>query len=154
MADSKLKFSTPPILNFFSRKFHGYVLGLVVLIDAKGIDVAQLIRLRDCLTKAQKQAKKHFWCFQAVLKLTLDNLTAIQVEPHQYPSHQSVLLTQGPIHEIFAKKSFFESAILLNSYENQSTFIMQQGWVEILMITLVYSKKVSVRNNLLHNVLK
>ena len=29
---------------------------------------------------------------------------------------------------------------------------MQQGWVEILMITLVYSKRVSVRNNLLHSV--
>ena len=27
-----------------------------------------------------------------------------------------------------------------------------QGWVEILMITLVYSKRVSVRNNLLHSV--
>ena len=39
-----------------------------------------------------------------------------------------------------------------------STFIREmrvlgyQGWVEILMNTLVYSKRVSVRNNLLHSV--
>ena len=31
-----------PILNFFLRKLHRLVLGLVRLIDAKGIDVAQL----------------------------------------------------------------------------------------------------------------
>ena len=47
MADSKkLRFSTPPNLNIFSRKFQGLVLGLVVgLIDAKGINVAQPIWL-------------------------------------------------------------------------------------------------------------
>ena len=28
---------------------------------------------------------------------------AIQVEPNQCPSHQSILLTQGPIHEILAE---------------------------------------------------
>jgi hypothetical protein len=39
------------------------VLGLVGLIDAKGIDVAQLIWLRDCLTQAQKQAKNAFFVF-------------------------------------------------------------------------------------------
>ena len=44
MADSKkLSFSTPPILNIFFQKFHGLVLGLVELIDAKGIDVAEPI---------------------------------------------------------------------------------------------------------------
>jgi hypothetical protein len=40
IADSKkLRFSTPPVLNFFSRTFQGLILGLVELIDAKGIDV-------------------------------------------------------------------------------------------------------------------
>ena len=29
-----------------------------------------------------------------------------------------------------------------------------QGWIEILMITLVYSKRVSVRSNLLHGVVE
>jgi hypothetical protein len=44
MADSKkLSFSKPPILNIFFQKIHGLVLGLVGLIDAKGIDVAQPI---------------------------------------------------------------------------------------------------------------
>jgi hypothetical protein len=38
----KLRFSKPPILKMFSTKFHGLVLELAVLIDAKGIDVAQL----------------------------------------------------------------------------------------------------------------
>ena len=33
-----------------------------------------------------------------------DNLTAIYVEPHQCPSYQSILLTQGPILTIFEKK--------------------------------------------------
>ena len=32
----KLRFSTPPILNIYSRKFYGLVLGLAELIDAKG----------------------------------------------------------------------------------------------------------------------
>ena len=64
----------------------------------------------------------HFLCFQAVFELMSDSLTAIQVVPNQCPSHQSILLTQGPIHEILAviaqllgvveKLSFFESAIL------------------------------------------
>ena len=50
-ADSKkLWFSKPPILEIFSQKFHGLVLGLVVLIDGKGIDVAQPIWSWDCLT--------------------------------------------------------------------------------------------------------
>ena len=32
-----------------------------------------------------------------------DSLTAIKVEPNQCPLHQSILLTQGPIHKIFTK---------------------------------------------------
>ena len=45
MANSKkLRFSKRPILNiFFKQKIHELVLGLVQLIDAKGIDVAQPI---------------------------------------------------------------------------------------------------------------
>ena len=40
---SVITFSKPPILEIFLPKFHGLVLGLVVLIDANGIDVAQPI---------------------------------------------------------------------------------------------------------------
>jgi len=44
MADSKkLSFSTSPKAEQFPPKFHGLVLGLVGLIDAKGIDFAQPI---------------------------------------------------------------------------------------------------------------
>ena len=42
-----------------------------------------------------------------------DSLTAIYIEPHQCPSHQSILLTQGPICESLAK-FFWELAILKN----------------------------------------
>ena len=38
-----VRFSKSPILEIFSRKFHRSVLGLVGLIDAKGINVAQPI---------------------------------------------------------------------------------------------------------------
>ena len=41
-------FPAPPILNIFLWKFYGLVLGLVGLIDAKGIDVAQPIWLWGC----------------------------------------------------------------------------------------------------------
>ena len=40
-----LRFSTPLILKTFSQKFQGLVLGLVGLIDAQGINVAQPIWL-------------------------------------------------------------------------------------------------------------
>ena len=44
MADSKkLSFSTLPKAEQFPPKFHGLVLGLVGLSDAKGIDFAQAI---------------------------------------------------------------------------------------------------------------
>ena len=44
MADSKkLSFSTLPKAEQFLPKFHGFVLGLVGLNDAKGIDFAQPI---------------------------------------------------------------------------------------------------------------
>ena len=44
MPDSKkLSFSTSPKKEQFQPKFYGLVLGLVGLIDAKGIDVAQPI---------------------------------------------------------------------------------------------------------------
>ena len=51
MADSKkTSFSTLPKAEQFPPKFHGLVLGLVGLIDAKGIDVAQSIWPRGFLT--------------------------------------------------------------------------------------------------------
>ena len=43
MVISPVHFSKSPILKIFLWKFHGLVLGLVELIDAKGIGVAQLL---------------------------------------------------------------------------------------------------------------
>ena len=62
----------------------------------------------------------HFW---PVLELMSDSLTAIYVEPHQCPSHQPILLTQGPICESFAK-IFWELAILKNV-----VFLSRPFWI-------------------------
>ena len=56
--------------------------------------------VRHKLKKRLKTQKMHFL---AIFELMSDSLTTIQVEAHQCPSHQSILLTQGPIHEIFMK---------------------------------------------------
>ena len=113
------------------------------------------------LKKGRKTLKMHFL---PVLELISDSLTAIQVEPNQCPSHQSILLTQGPIQEIFVKK-FRELAILkkqlffwlpfrkknlLHSHVKRSKFLGQQGWVDILMITLVFSWFFLHWTNILH----
>ena len=50
------------------------------------------------------------------------------------------------------KNGHFGIFVLLHLHEIQPKLLGYQGWVEILMITLVYSK--SVRNNLLHSVLQ
>ena len=54
----KSHFPAPPILNIFSWKFHGLVLGLVELNDVKGISVAQLMRLSDKYSKTGKKSVK------------------------------------------------------------------------------------------------
>ena len=75
---------------------------LVELIYAQGIDVAaQLICWSwGCPTEAQKQAKKAFLgCFWAYFGQIHNHMGF----PQQCPSHQSILLTQEPIYEIFMK---------------------------------------------------
>ena len=79
-ASKKPHFPAPPILNIFSWKFHGLVLELIKFIDAKGIGVAQPIWSWGCPKKQPKNTKKCIFCL---------------FEPHQCPSHQSILLTQG-----------------------------------------------------------
>ena len=53
----------------------------------------------------------------------VDSLTAISVKPHRCPLHQSILLTQGPIHKIFTKK-YWELAILKNI-----VFLSRPFWI-------------------------
>ena len=57
--------------------------------------------VRHKLKNGLKTQKMHFL---PVFELTLASLTAIWVEQNQCPLHQLILLTQGPIHEIFMKK--------------------------------------------------
>ena len=51
-----------------------------------------------------------------------DSLTATKVETNQCPLHRSILLTQGPIHEIFMK-IYWELAELENEF-----FFSRQFW--------------------------
>ena len=61
-------FQPPPKAEQLPPKFHGLVLGLVELIDAKGIGLAQPIWPWDCPTWAQKRPKNtknaYFGCFR------------------------------------------------------------------------------------------
>ena len=76
---------------------------VVELIDGKGIGVAQFTCLcvRHKLKNSLKTQKTHFL---PVFELMSDSHTTIKVEPHQCPSHQSILHIQGPITEILMKK--------------------------------------------------
>ena len=56
---------------------------------------------RHKLKNGLKTQKMHFL---PVFELTLASLKAIWVEQNQCPLHQSILLTQEPIREIFMKK--------------------------------------------------
>jgi hypothetical protein len=72
MANSEnLSFSTSPIFNIFSQKFHRLFLGLIGIgINAKGINVAQLIwggQAVQC--KFKKGLKMHFFHFSPFLSL-------------------------------------------------------------------------------------
>ena len=76
----------------------------------------------------------------------LESLMAIKVEQHQCPSHQSILLTQGPIHEILA-----EFAQLLTKLKN-SVFLSRPFWFffqnkkkKICFIPMKISHKLCVR---------
>ena len=76
--------------------------------------------VRHKLTNGLKTQKM---LFLPVLGLMSDSLTAIYVKSHRCPSHQSILLTQGPIHKIFTKK-YWELAILKNV-----VFLSQPNWI-------------------------
>ena len=73
-ASKKPRFPAPPILNIFSWNFYGLVLGLVELIDAKGIEMSQLIWSWGCPTNSLKTQKTHFL---SVFELMSDSLTTI-----------------------------------------------------------------------------
>ena len=72
------------------------------------------------LKNTLKTPKMHFL---PVFELMSDSLTATKVETNQCPSHQSILLTQGPIHENFMKK-YWELAELENE-----VFLRRPFWI-------------------------
>ena len=145
MADSKkAHFLKSPILKKFSRKFLRFVLGLVGLNDAKGIDVAQCIWPWGCPTKAQKQPKNAFsvlfGCFWAFVGQPHGHIRWATSMPFasfnptnprtNLRNFREKILRIGD----FKKWAFFESAILnfffekknfflLHSHENQPKFI-------------------------------
>ena len=90
---------------------------------------------RHKLKNGLKTQKMHFL---PVFELTLASLTAIWVEQNQCPSHQSILLTQGPICEILVtiaqllgvaeKLSFFESAILNFFFQKKIFFFFLHSY--------------------------
>jgi hypothetical protein len=122
MADSeKLRCSTPPILNHFSWKFQGLILGLVGLIDVKGLTYLA-VRLSDITTKIAFLPL--FWGY---VKQPDDHISWASLLPFAsiYPTNtrtnpwtfQEKMLRIGGVENL----SFFESAIL-NLFFKKTTF--------------------------------
>ena len=118
MADlKKLRFSKLPILEIFSWKFYGLVLGLVVLIDAKGIDVDQPIRSWGKWRKLKNRQKCIFFVFRLFLSL---RWTASQ--PYTYAIRNFIFcfipmeISQSFLANKTDKKIFIDFSVLKNKY--------------------------------------
>ena len=133
-ASKKTHFPALPILNIFSWKFHGLVLGLVELIDAKGIGMAQLIWLWGCPTYAQKQAKivflGHFWAYFGQSHNHIDWATSMPFASINSANPRTNSWNFGRNCSAFGKVeklSFFESAIL-NFFSKKNFFFASSPW--------------------------
>ena len=135
MADSKkAHFSKSPILKIFSRIFLRFVLGLVGLNDAKGIDVAQHIWLWGCPTKAQKQPKStknaFFGCFWAFVGQPhghicwATSMPFASINPTNPRTHLRIFWELA----ILKNELFFESAILNFFFEKKKFFFPSFPW--------------------------
>ena len=80
----------------------------LILLNPYGPEVGQ--------RKLKNRQKMHFLCFQAIFELMSASLTATWVEQNQCPLHQSILLTQGPIHENFMKKYYLLECLTIFHY--------------------------------------
>ena len=107
-----MSFLAPPILNIFHKNFR---VRRKNLWEGQQCDsTSMVVKLSDVRSKTGKKDKNAFF--------TWIHRTTIEAEPHCCPSHQFILLTQGPIPEIFAKnietwgtwksQVYFELAIL------------------------------------------
>ena len=120
-ASKKPHFPAPPILNIFSWDFHGLVLGLVGLIDAKGI-------------KAQKQAKNAFFvflgCFCPYIRQPHDNIGWATLMPFASINPTNPRTNLWNFREKFLrigdfeKRCFFESAILNFFFRKKKNFLL------------------------------
>ena len=104
MADSKKQIFKTANSQIFVSKISGI---RPWVIDAKGIDVAQPILLGLSVIGSKTAFFEFLGCFWDYTGQPHDH-----IESHiNVPLHQSILLNQGPIPEIFVKK-FWELAIL------------------------------------------
>ena len=142
-------FSKPPILTIFSRKFLRFVLGLVGLNDAKGIDVAQRIWPWGCPTKAQKLPKStenaFFGCFWAFVGQPHGHIHWATSMPFasfnptnprtNLRNFREKILRIGD----FEKWAFFESAILIFFFRKKKIFFSSFLWksAQIYMVELM-----------------
>ena len=150
MADSKkAHFSKSPILKIFSRKFLRFVLGLVGLNDAKGIDVAHYIWPWGSPTEAQKQLKStenaFFGCFWAFVGQTHGHIhwaasmlfASFNPTNPRNPSEKFLrknfeiwrfwkmsLILSRPFWIFFSKKNFFFA-----SFQRKSAQIFMVEWM-------------------------
>ena len=64
-----------------------------------------------------------FWCLLAIFELLSDSLTTTSVEPNQCPSHQSILLTQGPVSSLLGPGPTLMHRTVACTYEQKVHFI-------------------------------
>ena len=81
------------------------------------------------LKNTLKTPKMHFL---PVFELMSDSLTATKVETNQCTSHQSILLTQGPIYEIFTKN--------IQNWQSWKTQFFWVGHFEFEIFYMVWTK--------------
>ena len=174
MADfQNRRFSKLPILKIFLWKFHGLVLGLVGLIDAKNIDVAQPIWSWVCPTLGQKQPKNTKYAFFACFcpyvgqphghvgwakSMPFSSINPTNPWTNPWNFHKKIwelaILKNGDFENrpfwifFFRKKKF-----LLHPNKNQSQIMWWNGWDSILMLSLVSTKFLAMRNISLYNVI-
>ena len=134
----KLNFSNCQLSIFFPKRFIDWFLGEKDQSMWMALILVNLYSREAVLHKCQNSLKTPKMHFLPVFELTLASLTAIWVEQNQCPLHQSILLTQGLIHEIFMKKYwelvelenefFFEAAIL--------NFVSRPFWIFFCFISV------------------
>jgi hypothetical protein len=141
-------------------------------LKKKFIDVTQPIwswGCPTCMCKNSLKTQKCIFCLFLSLRWTvyqpyrLSHINTLRINQSYEPEDQSIKVLRKKFEKWrFWKTPFFWVGhfefffwiffCFASSHENQSKLLGYQGWVEILMIPLVYSKRISVRNNLSHSV--